>query len=343
MYYNAKDRLSDKEWIYNTLSHIKKEKIPYHFDFTPPARKKLIDYFGSEYIEDILELPIRWCGPNTIKPHYPDPDIYGDTIKDEFGVTWSVSKNDRGAPLIPILPEPYLTNYVFPNPSEDYRFKDLGKWCSINEDHFRVIWIGDLWERANFMRGMENLLMDLVLNKSFVSELLERLADYILETMKIIINRFECEALSLSDDYGSQKSLLMSPEDWRRFLKPNLKKITGMAKKHDKVIMLHSCGNVYEIIPDLIDLGLDILHPIQPEVMDIYQLKREFGNDISFQGGLRTQDLLPLGNPDDVKKEVRKLKRKMGKGGGYILEPGITIQGDVPIENLLAMFEEASK
>jgi uroporphyrinogen decarboxylase len=107
--------------------------------------------------------------------------------------------------------------------------------------------------------------------------------------------------------------------------------------------MLHSCGNIYEIIPDLIELGLDLIHPIQPEVMDIYRLKKDFGKYISFQGGLRTQDLLPMGNPDDIKKEVKILKKEMGKGGGYILEPGITIQGDVPLDNLLAMLEEARR
>src|SRR3989304_7642228 len=99
--------------------------------------------------------------------------------------------------------------------------------------------------------------------------------------MEIIFGRFKFEAYSLSDDYGSQKSMQMSPVDWRRYIKPNLKKIIGMAKKHGKVMMLHSCGNIYEIIPDLIELGLDILHPIQPEVMDIFKLKKEFGNSIS--------------------------------------------------------------
>jgi uroporphyrinogen decarboxylase len=340
---DVKDKLSDKEWIYNTLSHHETGGIPYHFDFTPPARQKLVDYFKSEEIEDILKLPIRWGGPNTIKPLYADPDDYGDTLRDEFGVTWSVSKNDRGAPIFPGLMGPDLSGYDFPDPSDDFRFKDLHQWCNSNQEHFRVIWIGDFWERANFIRGMENLLADLVLNQSFVSELLERLSGYILETMEIIIKRFEFEALSLSDDYGSQKSLQMSPYNWRSFIKPHLGKFIDKAKKNDKVMMLHSCGNIYEIIPDLVDMGLDILHPIQPEVLDIYSLKKEFGKDISFQGGLGTQNLLPRGEPYAIRREVKELKQRMGSGGGYILEPGITIQGDVPVENLLAMFAEAQK
>jgi uroporphyrinogen decarboxylase len=338
-----KDKLNDKEWIYNTLSHIETGRTPYHFDFTPPARRKLIGYFKSEEIEDILKLPIRWGGPNTIKPLYADPDDYGSTLKDEFGVTWFVSKSDRGAPLSPGLPDPDLSDYDFPDPSDDFRFKDLKQWCNSNKEHFRVIWIGDFWERANLIRGMENLLTDLALNKSFVSELLEKLSEYILKTMEIITERFEFEAFSLSDDYGTQKSLQMSPEKWRGFIKPHLDGIIEMARRNGKVMMLHSCGNIYEIIPDLIELGLDILHPIQPEVMDVYILKKEFGRDISFQGGLGTQTLLPIEDPDAIMREVRELKHEMGKGGGYILEPGITIQGDIPLKNLLAMFEEAQK
>jgi len=169
---NSNIKLNDKQWIYETLSHNETERTPYHFDFTPPTKKKIVDHFGSENIEDILGLPIRWGGPSTLKPLYADPDTYGNTLKDEFGVIWGLSKNDRGAPLVPSLLKPNLAGYNFPDPLEDYRFSDLGEWCFTNEDHFRVIWVGDFWERAGFMRSMENLLLDLTLNKGFVSELL---------------------------------------------------------------------------------------------------------------------------------------------------------------------------
>jgi uroporphyrinogen decarboxylase len=95
------------------------------------------------------------------------------------------------------------------------------------------------------------------------------------------------------------------------------------------------------IVGDLIDIGLDVLHPIQPEAMDIFHLKRQFGRHLTFCGGVRTQDLLPRGTPQQVRDEVRRLKDVMGAGGGYILEPGITLQADVPAENLVAMVEEA--
>lgn len=332
----------DKIWIIKTLNHQETDKIPYHFYFTLPARAKLEKFFNNTLIEDILKLPIRWGGIKTIKPLYADSKTYGKYAKDEFGVTWLISDNDRGTPVSSVLTEPSLLGYIFPDPTLDYRFEELEDWCDANKNHFRLIWIGDLWERATFIRGMENILLDLTQDKKFVLKLLRKLTDFVLETMEIVFERFDFEAFGISDDYGMQNSLLMSPRDWRIFIKPCLTKIIGLAKKYKKYIMLHSCGNIYEIIGDLIDMGLDILHPIQPETMDIFKLKKEFGKDITFQGGLKTQTLLPFGTEDEIKKEVKILKERMGKEGGYILEPGITIQGDIPINNLIAMIQEAN-
>jgi len=159
--------------------------------------------------------------------------------------------------------------------------------------------------------------------------------------MEILFEKFEFDCIALSDDYGSQQSLLMSPADWRRFVKPHLAKIFEFAKSRGRTVFLHSDGNIYSIIGDLIDIGCDILHPVQPEVMDVFKLKREFGRDISFFGGIRTQDLLPHGTPEEIKNEVRKLKQVMGRGGGYIFSNGITIQADVQLDNLVAMIDEA--
>jgi uroporphyrinogen decarboxylase len=122
-----------------------------------------------------------------------------------------------------------------------------------------------------------------------------------------------------------------------------LARMIARAKAHGRQMFLHTCGHNTPIIPDLIEIGLDILHPIQPEAMDIAALKREYGRDITFCGGVRTQDLLPLGTPEEVRAEVRRLKQVMGAGGGYILEPGITLQADVPLANLVALVEEAMK
>jgi uroporphyrinogen decarboxylase len=330
----------DQKWIKDTLAHKDTGRVPYHFDFTPPAKRILEKYYGSTDLNNIIGLPIRWGGPRTIKPLYADTETYGDRLKDEFGVTWAVSDNDRGTPM-PCLHEPDLSDYRFPDPHETYRFEYLDEWCKENSQHYRLIWPGDLWERATFIRGMEHLLIDVMTDRDFVKELLRGIADYYLETMKIINDRFEFEAFGLSDDYGTQKNLIMSPEDWRDVVKPYLSEIGELAEKMGKDLMIHSCGNIYSVIGDLIEAGIDIIHPIQPETMDIYKIKKEFGNDATFQGGLNTQELLPFGSPEEIRKEMRKLKKEMGENGGFILEPGITVQGDIPLDNLIAMIDEA--
>jgi uroporphyrinogen decarboxylase len=159
--------------------------------------------------------------------------------------------------------------------------------------------------------------------------------------MRILFARFRFDGIAVSDDYGTQAGMIIAPEDWRRLVKPLLGEIYALARSNGRTVFHHSCGDILPIIPDLIGMGLDILHPIQPEAMDLLALKREFGRDLTFCGGLGTQRLLPRASPEEVRREVRRLKNELGRSGGYILEPGITLQADVPLPNLLAMIEEA--
>jgi uroporphyrinogen decarboxylase len=335
--------MNGKEWVLKAMSHRETEKVPYHLDFGPPAFKKLEKHYDTDFIKKDFDSPVRWMVPNTIKPIYANPDEYGvDTLKDEFGVKWMLSRIDRGSP-IPVLKEPSLDGYTFPDPSTRYRFENLKEMSVEREGNFRLILIGDLWERATFMRGMENILIDLVSNRKFFAKLMRGITDYLLVTMDILNERFDFECFILSDDYGSQRSLLMSPELWRQNIKPYIMEIIRKAHESKKYMMIHSCGNVFQIIKDMIEMGLDILHPLQPETMDIFKIKKEYGKDITLNGGLRTQYLLPLGSKEDIIKEINRLKNIMGKGGGYILEPGITVQGDVPLENLITLVDEIIK
>ena len=331
-----------RAWIQQTLEHRESDAVPYNFMFSPPAERAAREHYGED-LEECLSLPLRMTGLKSIKPLYADPDEYGDTITDEFGVVWSTNKIDRGAPIGPCLLEPDLSQYDFPNPAEAYRFDGMGAWCAKQEGHYRVIWVGDLWERATFMRGMEHLLTDVALSPKFVEALLRGLTDRILETMRILLDQYAFEAIAVSDDYGTQKGMILSPRDWRRLIRPGLSAIYDLAKKYGRTVFHHSCGNIVPIIGDMIDMGLDILHPIQPEAMDVLSLKKEFGKHLTFCGGIPTQTLLVSARADQVRSEVRRLKREMARDGGYILEPGITIQADVPIHNLIAMIDEARR
>ena len=332
--------ITDRQWIEQTLAHKTTDATPYNFMFTPPAERLVAEHYGDNLPDD-LSLPLRMTGPTSIKPLYADPDEHGDTIIDEYGVVWSTNKIDRGVPIGPCLTRDNLSQYNFPDPNKPYRFDGIDQWCAQQEGHYRIIWIGDLWERATFMRGMEHILVDVLINPGFVRELLEGITEYVLETLRILLETCEFECIAVSDDYGGQQDMLISPEHWRQLVKPYLAKIYALAKSHGRAVFHHSCGHIVPIIPDMIDLGLDILHPIQPEAMDILSLKKEFGRRLTFCGGVSTQGVLLSGNPEQVRCEVRRLKDLMADDGGYILEPGITIQADVPKENIIAMIDEA--
>lgn len=330
----------NREWIKAAVRHRGTDAVPYNFLFSPPAARIAREQYGDD-LETRLGLPLRMMGTTAKKPLYADPREFGPTATDDFGVVWSTSPVDRGSPIGPCLKTPSLDGYVFPDPARPTRFAGLPEWCRKQQGHYRIIWVGDLWERATFMRGMEDLLLDVALHPAFVQALLERLTEYILRTIGILVETCDFECIAVSDDYGMQRSMVMSPEAWRTLVRPCLARIYALAKRHGRDVFHHSCGHIVPIVGDLIDIGLDILHPIQPEAMDIGLLKREFGSHLTFCGGVPTQTLLVTGTPDDVRCEVRRLKRDMGRDGGYILEPGITLQVDVPRANLVALIDEA--
>jgi len=333
-----------KELVRSAIEHRETETVPCNFMFSPPAEERLKAYYGVEDLVAALEMPMVFFGPRD-KPLYADPDVHGETITDQFGVVWSTSKIDRGSPIGPPLKEAdasgfRISDWRFPNPDDPKRFAGLDEEVPPWRDRFLVGVIGDLWERAGFMRGLGNLCMDVLENPTFVEELLERIKDYVIQTLEHLA-RTKPDGVFLSDDYGTQAGLIIDPRQWRRIVKPRLKEIYQAAKRNNLVVMHHTCGDVREIIPDLIEIGLDILHPIQPEAMDIFALKSEFGHDLTCCGGVGTQHLLPRGTPSEIRETVRKTMDVMARGGGYILEPGSTLQDDVPVENMVAMIEAA--
>lgn len=141
------------------------------------------------------------------------------------------------------------------------------------------------------------------------------------------------------DDWGQQKGLMMGAENWRKFIKPVMKKMYQKAKYNGKYVLQHSCGDISEIFPDLIEIGLDCYQTFQPEIYDIQKIKQEFGNDLCFQGGISTQRLLPYAATDVIKSETKRIMDIMGKNGGYIAAPTHAMPHDVPPQNVMAMLE----
>lgn len=194
-----------------------------------------------------------------------------------------------------------------------------------------------LFESAWYLRGMEEFLEDMVVRPEWCEALLERLC-VLREGMAKAYAQAGVDVLSLGDDVGTQQGMMFSPALWRSMLKPRLERVIQAAKraKPDILITYHSDGNVTRIVPELIEIGIDALNPVQPECMDAEALKREFGDRLSFYGCIGTQSTMPFGSAEDVRETCRRLIRTVGAGGGLYLAPTHMLEPEVPWENVEA-------
>jgi len=195
-----------------------------------------------------------------------------------------------------------------------------------------------MFERAWSLCGMENVLMNMIDEPDFTNDLLDTICEYNLKIIDIA-NEYPFDGFYFGDDWGQQKGLIMGPVFWREYIKPRMKRMYERAKKNGKYIIQHSCGDIHELFPDLIDIGLDCYQTFQPEIYDIEKIKNNYGNDLTFWGGISTQRLLPYATTEEVKRETIRIMRIMGKNGGYIAAPTHAVPSDVPPENILAMLE----
>lgn len=331
--------MTSRERVLQSLAHRQPDICPWHITFTIPAREKLAAWMGTPdldlavgnhfaKIEAVPEDGWRQVGP--------------DFWVDEFGVVWdrTLDKDIGNVDYSRlVLPEPNLSRLEFPDPASSGRFASHEAFCRSNPDLFRVNDFGfTVYERAWTLRGMENLLMDMVERPEFVDALLDRILDW---NLRIIegVGRYNIDAILFGDDWGQQHGLIMGPEMWRRFIKPRIAEEYRLCHQKGMRVMIHSCGDVSEIFEDLIEIGVDMFNPFQPEVMDIRRIKRDYGDRMAFFGGMSTQRVLPYGTPQEVKDETRRLIDSIGAGGGFVFSPAHDVPKDVPVENMLAMLE----
>ena len=194
--------------------------------------------------------------------------------------------------------------------------------------------------------GMETALMNMIANPEIYEAVNQKIVDFYLKANGIFFEatKGELDVVLIGDDMGSQRGLMLSPELVRKFVIPGAKKLVEQAHGYGLKVIYHSCGSIVDIIPDLITIGVDVIHPIQAlaEGMDPYNLKNKFGNQVSFCGGVDTQDLLVHGSPEDVKAKVRELRDLFPTG--LIISPSHeAILPDVPPANIKALFDEAGK
>lgn len=312
---------------------------PWSFSFTQEAYKTISDHFGCDKVEMELANHTLNLG-NTIGSFSYEGNA---CFKDVFGVVWDRScDKDIGVIKGQVLPEPTLKNYNFPYPKDKLFFANIDDLIQTAPDTFRVYCIGfSLYERAWTLRGMETLMMDFYDNPQFVNELLGAIADYNIAQIEEACS-YDIDAVYFGDDWGQQIGLQMGHDLWRTFIYPHLKRMYSAARKKNKYIFIHSCGDVDELFDELIEMGLNCFNPFQPEVMDVSGLLKKYRGRLTFHGGLSTQNTLPYGKVNDVRKETLTLL-ELGSQGSYIFAPAHAVEGDVPLENILTFIKLAQE
>lgn len=330
--------MGKEQLVKNTINHVQSEEIPYCIHFAEDAysaySKRLFHQYAPMSIRKLVEKDVLTLGEGLTLGLGNFVFALPCPWWDWYQVPASYTR-DFEAPGI--LPNTIGTGNYQAFIEKITLVKEL------TGAYILVLVFGSHFEKAYFSRGIENFLADMAGEPDFSKKLLNKIINKNLVMLENIVNIPEIDGVLLGSDWGSQKSLIMSPDIWREMIAPGEKKEYDLIKSGNKDVWIHSCGNIEAIIPDLINMGVDVLNPLQPECMDIYKIKKQYGNKLCFWGGISTQQTLPYGTADEVKKEARNVAKEMSEGGGYILAPSQDIQADVPYENVCALIDIAKE
>jgi uroporphyrinogen decarboxylase len=327
--------MDSKELVYRALAFEPVERVPYAMGFTVRARERFLASAGGRELYERIDNDVVFTP--VIRVEWGVCDASGRYV-DEFGVVWDRSIDvDIGIPR-PMVGPDTLGAYRWPEPRAAGRFDRLAESLRRQPRKFHLMTFDfSLYERAWSLRGMENLLLDMVEREAFVEALLDKIVGFNLAVIEAGLAACpEIDGVFFGDDFGSQAGVVMGPGHWRRLIQPRLARQYGAVKAAGKKVFIHSCGRVQELFDDLVALGVDCFNPFQPEVMDIYDVFNRYHGRLAFWGGISTQRLLPYGGVGEVEAEVDRLLR-MGRRGGYIIAPAHAMPGDVRCENVAAM------
>lgn len=348
--------MTSKERVLRAINHKPGDKTPVTFDAQPEVYDMLYKHFKTEKKEELfdrLHVDTWLIGPKHVKEEKPEP-VKGES-SDIWGCRSRVATYSGGtydelcySPLAGKDEISDLKAHSWPkNSSLD--FSGIAEQAKIHSD--RAV-IGHFTWGAYFIatkvRGMEDIMIDMAIRKDYAHELINTIAErseYYL-TKLLEQGGSGIDIVYMADDTCSQTAPLFSPETFKEFVAPYLKRLTNLAHNHNKKFLLHTCGSVRPFLPLIIECGVDMLEPIQITAtgMEPKGLKRDFGKDICFYGGVDLQKVLSTYTPEKVSKEAKRLIDILGKDGGYIFGPGHTyIQVDAPLQNILSMYKTAEE
>ncbi len=350
--------MKHRDRVLTALNHETPDRCPMQISFTPEFASRLKADLkmgggtlhnphggGNTYEleraldEDLLLTSVGWANS-----YYQEAADYFD----EWGIGWKSAEYatpygvGRYTEMIyhPLADDRAIANYRPPDPNRPELYREAEWVLRTFKDEYWIVGVTvtTMFECAWGLRGYERMLSDFALNPDLAECLLDIPYHYHLTAAKRL-TQMGVDMIWIGDDVGAQHAMLISPKMWRRFLKPRMANFIAELKAINPQVKVayHSDGTIYPIIPDLIEIGLDVLNPIQPASMDPVRLKQDFGDRLCFWGSMDEQHTLPFGSPADVQAEVQTRLNTIGRNGGLILGPTHHVQLDTPLDNFWAM------
>ncbi|MBN1558491.1 MAG: hypothetical protein JW951_10150 [Lentisphaerae bacterium] len=342
--------MTSRERVATALGHQQPDRTPVSATFVPEVEAALRKRFGidepdlgaalgNDVVKACVGLELSFYGGP--QPEYTCP----------WGIRWRWARNATGAYTEIVAPplrgdKSKLDAFAIPDPREASQYDTFR---ALKARYGREKWmIGScqisIFEAAWYLRGMEDLMIDMALDPDYAAALMDKVMQFPLAASRRYAE-LGADMVWFGDDVSHQRGMMMSVDMWRRFLKPRYAALFAAPRRVNPGIKVayHSCGNCEAILDDMIEIGLDVLNPLQPLAIDPFRIKKRYGDRLSLFGGLCVQQTLPYGTPGEVRAAVRKLKTECGRGGGYLLGPAHHIQADTPPDNITAFYDEALK
>ena len=342
--------MNRKERVYAALRHESADRLPRYIWVGRGAADNLRAALGERAadIDELVGNDVKqtWL---SINGEMERPCEEGESFTDEWGIRWHRDGYYNAVIFHPLadLEEEEILAYPFPDPEKPQRYEYLQELLdTYGKDKFIGADVsGSLFEPAYHLRGMDNLMIDMASEDPAADLILDRLCEF---TTKVACHaaKMGVDWIWLGDDMGSQQSMLISPDMWRTYFKPRMKKIIDAIHEvaPEMPIAYHSCGSIYPIIGDLAEIGINVLNPMQESArgMEHEKIVEEYGDRLTFLCGLDTQTFMRNASPEEVKAAMQQKCTLLASGGGYIAGVSHTIQQDIPVENILAMIEGLS-
>lgn len=355
--------MDSRERFNIAMAHKQPDRVPIDYWATTEVNAKLLKHFGFSSQEQLLQhfdVDFRYIeGPKYIGPGQTTRQ--DGSREDHFGVVRRSVSYGEGAkagtysevvlyPLQNATSVDEIENYAkWPKP-EHFDYGCIKQQAAeARETGKIVIFMGDRLNRcaqlkpAMYVRGVEQILMDVVANTDIAKAIFRKIADFYSEYARRTLQAAEgnIDIFFTGDDFGTQDNTFLPVDTWRDLLKEGFDRFIDIGHEFGCQVAHHTCGCVAQLLPDFIESGLDILNPLQPDCarMDYRKIKEEFGDKICFHGGISIQKTMPYGTPDDVRNEVKDRAVKLADKGGYIFCTAHNIQADTPIENIITLFD----